>query len=51
MIWHKAGPEMAAADALSRHVTCAALTDTHSSEIMECQAESGHRLERSHMSS
>jgi hypothetical protein len=42
-IKHKAGIEMAAADALSRHVACAALTDVHSTEIIECHVESGHR--------
>jgi RNase H-like domain found in reverse transcriptase/Integrase zinc binding domain len=42
-IRHKAGTEMAAADALSRHVAFAALTDIHSTDIMECHVELGHR--------
>jgi Integrase zinc binding domain len=43
MIKHKAGTEMAAADALSRHVACAAMTDIHCTEIMECHVELEHR--------
>jgi Integrase zinc binding domain len=39
----KAGIEMAAADALSRHVACTPLTDIHSTEKMECHVELGHR--------
>jgi RNase H-like domain found in reverse transcriptase len=39
---HKAKTEMAAADALSRPVACAALRDIHSTEIMKCHVELGH---------
>jgi RNase H-like domain found in reverse transcriptase len=40
---HKGGAEMAAPDAVSRHVARAAMTDVHSTEIMECLVELGHR--------
>jgi RNase H-like domain found in reverse transcriptase len=42
-IKHRAGAEMAATDALSRHVACAAITDVHTTEIMECHDEFEHR--------
>jgi Integrase zinc binding domain len=42
-IKHKAGIKMAAVDALIRNVACVALTDIHSTEILECHVEFGHR--------
>jgi hypothetical protein len=42
-IKHKAGIKMAAADALIRNVACEALTDIHSTEILECHVKLGHR--------
>jgi hypothetical protein len=43
LIKHKARTEMAAGDALSRHIACSALINMHSTEIKEGHAELGQR--------
>jgi hypothetical protein len=45
-IKHKARTQIAAADALSRHVAGAASTYIYSTEIIECHDELGHRSKK-----